>query len=855
MSLAPITLTTDKSTTVINNSHRKLRQDESGLSITVTVLNEDNTAYNLTGKNLVFCENKQGNKIIIDNGKGDNSGKFNRNSDNDAKGIFTYVLQEDVYAASGKAWFEITDGTTVDSTKNFYLDVEKDISVSLSNNDYISSLKALETAMAGAQSKITNDLADMEAQIAKHIADTKAANEGKITQALKNLTDKTTAALSNVDEYTQKLNTLQSQWDSELQNIKTKASADIDSVIKAINNRYTNDFAKLQSDFANWQASTTQNYQKQVDDILAQLQKNGTDVANVQKKVDDTITKMHTLAQQFSNINFTKFLKPSDLDNYYTKEETDLRLAQAGKVKSVNGNLPDQDGDVHVPSYAPNLLLGTQSKPKTVDMSFWSANADRYSIDPSIDLSGQTVTASIKFTESAHDAKVALEYKDSTGAMHYPVGNIIPAGTTGYSTVTQVLPANVKNIVVRPSWANGTVTGTCTYSEAKLAVWKSAGLPPDMTWLPSEADKANTSDVYTKAEVNSKTSGTVVTAYNIANKTPTKVTDSYTNKWLVDQVALGQFADQINQLKGRQGFDAPDFNTLTESGVYYISNPQNGKNFPPTGSWGILVVFNGDSQRTEQIYFADDDATVFMRTYGWLNGKANWSNWNQLAWTSDITSLQNQISTKANASEVSNPNLLYRNPMRSDMVTPINGDSKHFDYYGTINWDFVAFPLSSFKKGSTLTFSGTVNITGKQATGKYRIAIYDKTLTRNYMKDCNLNSGEYDSATFTVNADSEEQNPLYLLIYSGELGKTLGNSLNANYVKLEKGTVATPWCPPYADYATSNDITTLQSTLNSINNQVKAIEAGYMKKPTVISKADYDKLSTKDPNTLYEITE
>ena len=144
MSLAPITLTTDKSKTVIDNAHRRLRQSERGLSLTVTVLNEGNTAYDLTGKNLVFCENKQNNKIIIDDGKGDNSGKFNRNSDNDTKGVFTYVLQEDAYEISGKAWFEITDGTTVDSTRNFYFDVEIDASISFSSNDYIGPLYAHE---------------------------------------------------------------------------------------------------------------------------------------------------------------------------------------------------------------------------------------------------------------------------------------------------------------------------------------------------------------------------------------------------------------------------------------------------------------------------------------------------------------------------------------------------------------------------------------------------------------------------------------------------------------------------------------------------------------------------------------
>ncbi|NRO85263.1 hypothetical protein IMAU10149_01855 [Lactobacillus helveticus] len=326
MSLAPITLTTDKSTAVIENTHRKLRQDESGLSITVTVLNEDNTPYNLTGKNLVFCENKQNNKIIIDNGKGNNAGKFNRNSDNDTKGVFTYFLQEDVYAVSGKAWFEITDGTTVDSTKNFYFDVEKDASISISNNDYIGSLKALETAMAGTQSKITSDLADMEAQITKQIADTKAANEGEITQAIKNLTGQTTVALSNVDEYTKKIATLQSQWDNELQSIKNKANTDTDSAVKAINDRYTNDFAKLKSDLANWQTSTTQNYQKQVDSILAKVQENGTEVADVQRQINDAVAKMQDLTKQFSKIDFTLYVHKDDLEGIISQGYVELPL-------------------------------------------------------------------------------------------------------------------------------------------------------------------------------------------------------------------------------------------------------------------------------------------------------------------------------------------------------------------------------------------------------------------------------------------------------------------------------------------------------------------------------------------------
>lgn len=159
------------------------------------------------------------------------------------------------------------------------------------------------------------------------------------------------------------------------------------------------------------------------------------------------------------------------------------------------------------------------------------------------------------------------------------------------------------------------------------------------------AKKANSADVYTKTEVDSKTSGTIITDYDIASKTPTKRTDRYNNKWLVDQQVLGQFADQINQLKGRQTVDAPNFNTLTETGVYLITNSGNGENYPAS-SWGVLAVFNGTNggnTRIIQIYVVDNGTDVFARSYEWTSDGMVWGNWNQIAWKSDITDLQNQI--------------------------------------------------------------------------------------------------------------------------------------------------------------------------------------------------------------------
>lgn len=159
------------------------------------------------------------------------------------------------------------------------------------------------------------------------------------------------------------------------------------------------------------------------------------------------------------------------------------------------------------------------------------------------------------------------------------------------------------------------------------------------------AKKANSEDVSTdisnlQNQINSKTTGTIITDYDIASKTPTKKTDRYNNKWLVDQNVLGQFADQINQLKGRRQADAQDFNNLTDTGTYYVSNPSANN---PTGSWGNLFVSNGDDHRVSQLYFPDDNSAPWYRTLD----EGTWHDWTQLASASQASNAQN-TATQAN---------------------------------------------------------------------------------------------------------------------------------------------------------------------------------------------------------------
>ncbi|ALJ23980.1 hypothetical protein AO203_09480 [Lactobacillus gallinarum] len=185
------------------------------------------------------------------------------------------------------------------------------------------------------------------------------------------------------------------------------------------------------------------------------------------------------------------------------------------------------------------------------------------------------------------------------------------------------------------------------------------------------AKKADSSDVSIdisnlQNQVDSKTSGTIVTAYDIASKTPTRETNRYIDRWLVDQGVLAQFADQINQLKGRRTVDAPDFNNLTDTGTYYVSNPGANK---PTGSCGNLLVSNGAGHRTSQMYFPDDGSALYMRELD----ETTWHGWIQLATTAQVNDAKNT----ANWDNI--------NGRPQDQINRINVDGPLFKYLTQFN--------------------------------------------------------------------------------------------------------------------------------------------------------------------------
>ena len=145
--------------------------------------------------------------------------------------------------------------------------------------------------------------------------------------------------------------------------------------------------------------------------------------------------------------------------------------------------------------------------------------------------------------------------------------------------------------------------------------------------------KANISDVYTKSQVDS-----ALSTRDTEISTKANISDVYTKSDVDSALAVDR--GRLGKLEGTQTLDSPDFNSITSTGVYYITNntPANIKN-NPVSQWGVLVVSNGNGQRASQVYYPDDGSPQWCRS---LNG-SNWLPWYQLSTKKDISNAINKF--------------------------------------------------------------------------------------------------------------------------------------------------------------------------------------------------------------------
>ena len=233
-----------------DSTRLKYSQDERGKQVDVTIIgNDGSTAYDLTGKKIIFSEIKDGGKIIID----DEISHFIRTADNDKIGKFTYVFVDQTYQQSGEAHFEFTtDIEHVDTTINFDISIVNSAQLKPDNTSYVSSLIALEA----------------------HYRATIANTETQTQNLINSLTDKIDQAISNG----------QRDIANELSDARTKLQAIQDQENELVSNWTTElntqkqNFATLQSQWQEQSKSISDSYQAKINEINTQAQSQHDDI-------------------------------------------------------------------------------------------------------------------------------------------------------------------------------------------------------------------------------------------------------------------------------------------------------------------------------------------------------------------------------------------------------------------------------------------------------------------------------------------------------------------------------------------------------------------------------------------------
>lgn len=380
MSLAQITLTTNKTVSNVGDYVRKIGQDERGQVLPVIVVDATGTPYDLSDKKIVFSESKDSGKYVVDDGKDSRSGKFTLT---DAKnGKFSYTLQEQVYPESGTAWFDIVsaDGTVLDTTVSFRFVVIPAPTLHVNDDNYSSTLEALQAHYQGVikntetqtqnlinslTDKINRAISNGQNDVANELSDARAKLQ-QITTDANNLKNSWNAEFETEK---QNFTDLQNQWKAQTAKINQDANSQIkaindnaaqqlknnqsandaaikevngqrDAAINQANTNFQNEINKLQQDYNAWKAEKLADFTKSLQSLTDQISTDQADLTNFNKQLSDTKIELANMAKQLDSIDFARFVTGDQFKEAMSKKASGIKVRglRGDYVMAVNAN-------------------------------------------------------------------------------------------------------------------------------------------------------------------------------------------------------------------------------------------------------------------------------------------------------------------------------------------------------------------------------------------------------------------------------------------------------------------------------------------------------------------------------------
>lgn len=315
----------------------EVRDSDKGEILESFILNPDGTPYDLTNKSLVFNENKDGDKFVSDSNV----------SIVDARiGHITYQVHDQVHSAKGTAWFDIIDksnGSKIDSTTDFYIEVRDGLKCTVYNTTYIADLEKLkqqmETLLKQADGELQAELQKAEQQLDQELQNFRNQynslsvdfqNQFKAAQNARQQ-DYTNQKNAINQDWTNNKNQIWSQWNGDKANIDKQAQDTIQAI---------KDNAKqvLDKDQADWNAK-----QQSWDDTFSRI------VKEWQVKTNSLNSTVHDLTTEFGNII-------NELTDLMNKKLPDMN-AKTDAVQAKVNELRASLGQIDWTSFAKDLEL------------------------------------------------------------------------------------------------------------------------------------------------------------------------------------------------------------------------------------------------------------------------------------------------------------------------------------------------------------------------------------------------------------------------------------------------------------------------------------------------------------------
>lgn len=341
--LQAVTLSTNKQTT--NLSRVEVRDSDKGEILESFILNPDGTPYDLTNKSLVFNENKDGNKFVSDD---------NVEIVDERIGHITYQLHDQVHSARGTAWFDIIDksnGSKIDSTTDFYIEVRDSLKCTVYNTTYIADLEKLKQQM---ETLLKQADGELQAELKKA--------EQQLDQELQN--------------FRNQYNSLSADFQNQFNAAQNARQQDYTSQKNAINQDWTNNKNQI---WGQWNGDKA-NIDKQAQDTIQAIKDNAKQVLD--KDQADWNAKQHSWDDTFSRIVKEWQVKTNSLNNTVQDLTTKFGNIINELTDLMNKKLPDMNAKTDAVQAKVNELRASlgqidwTSFAKDLELKKWIFNSE-----------------------------------------------------------------------------------------------------------------------------------------------------------------------------------------------------------------------------------------------------------------------------------------------------------------------------------------------------------------------------------------------------------------------------------------------------------------------------------------------